>query len=82
MIESVNHPKHYQSAQGIEVIDVIRAFTTDMTGIEAFDTGNAIKYILRWRHKGGIDDLNKAKWYIDHLISLQKGGTNDSRNQL
>lgn len=64
----VNHPKHYQSANGIEVIDVIDAFTKDLNGVEAFNAGNVIKYICRWRHKNGLEDLNKAKWYLNHLI--------------
>ena len=34
----VSHPDHYQSEKGIELIDVIEAFTADLTGIEAIDT--------------------------------------------
>ena len=41
----VSHPSHYQSKSGLEVIDVIAAFTEGLEGIEAVDTGNAIKYI-------------------------------------
>ena len=66
----VEHPNHYQSGKGIEVIDVIEAFTEDLKGVEAFDTANAIKYICRWSKKGTeLQDLMKAKWYIDHLIN-------------
>lgn len=64
----VSHPPHYQSETGMEVIDVIEAFTFDLKGIEATDTGNIIKYICRWKNKNGIQDLKKAKWYLDHLI--------------
>lgn len=64
----VEHPSHYQSEDGIEVFDVIKAFTKDLSGIEAFDTGNVIKYICRWKKKNGIQDLKKAKQYIEHLI--------------
>lgn len=64
----VSHPSHYQSETGLEVIDVIEAFTSDLKGIEATDTGNIIKYICRWKHKNGLQDLEKAKWYLDHLI--------------
>ena len=66
---SVNHPDHYQSKTGIEVIDVIEAFTDGLNGVEAFDTGNAIKYICRWKNKNGVEDLEKARWYIEHLIN-------------
>lgn len=38
-----------------------------------FFEGNAIKYIVRWKDKGGVEDLKKAKHYIDKLIELQGG---------
>lgn len=47
----VSHPTHYQSSNGIEVIDVVEAFTEGLEGIEATDTGNIIKYICRWKKK-------------------------------
>lgn len=65
----VNHPPHYKSATGLETIDVIEAFTSDLKGIEATDTGNIIKYICRWKNKNGLQDLQKAKWYLEHLIN-------------
>lgn len=65
----VSHPDHYQSETGLEVIDVIEAFTFDLKGIEATDTGNIIKYICRWKKKNGLQDLKKARFYLDHLIN-------------
>ena len=67
-VNMVDHPSHYQGNNGIEVIDVIDDFTYDLEGVEAFDTGNIIKYICRWKSKNGIEDLKKAKWYLEHLI--------------
>lgn len=64
----VSHPPHYQSETGMEVIDVIEAFTSGLEGIEATDTGNIIKYACRWKNKGGIQDLEKILWYTQHLI--------------
>lgn len=64
----VSHPNHYQSETGLEVIDVIEAFTFDLKGIEATDTGNILKYICRWKNKNGLQDLEKAQWYLTHLI--------------
>ena len=64
----VSHPSHYQSETGLEVIDVIEAFTFDLKGIEATDTGNVLKYMCRWKNKNGLQDLDKAKWYLTHLI--------------
>ena len=64
----VSHPAHYQSETGLEVIDVIEAFTFDLKGIEATDTGNVLKYMCRWKNKNGVQDLEKARWYLEHLI--------------
>ena len=68
----VSHPSHYQSSTGLEVINVIEAFTSDLKGIEATDTGNVLKYMCRWKNKNGLQDLEKAKWYLDHLIDHVK----------
>lgn len=74
----VSHPDHYQSKNGLEVIDIIEAFTSDLKGIEATDTGNIIKYILRWPKKNGLQDLQKAMWYLTHLIEhLENKKEND-----
>lgn len=70
--EMVSHPGHYQSENGLEVIDVIEAFTKDLTGVEATDTGNIIKYACRWHKKNGIQDLEKILWYTSHLIKKLK----------
>ena len=65
--DMVNHPAHY-TAGGIECIDALAAATTGLDGIEAVCTANAIKYLWRWKYKNGKEDLEKAKWYINHLI--------------
>lgn len=62
----VSHPSHYIS-NGIEVIDVIKAFTDGLSGIDASDTANIIKYACRWKNKGGIQDVEKIIWYATHL---------------
>ena len=61
------NPEHYK-AGGLETIDVIRAYTADLQGMEAVCTANVIKYITRWAHKNGVEDLQKARWYLDCLI--------------
>lgn len=70
--QMVSHPSHYQSDKGLEVIDVIEAFTSDLKGIEATDTGNILKYACRWNKKNGIQDLEKILWYTTHLINHLK----------
>jgi hypothetical protein len=63
MTEYVNHPQHYQSENGIEVIDVIEAFELN------FHLGNAVKYILRAGKKDNqLQDLRKAMWYLSREI--------------
>lgn len=61
--DTINHPAHYQTRDGIEAIDVIEA----MVGIDGH-AANAIKYILRHKAKGKpAEDLGKARWYVDRL---------------
>lgn len=69
--DPVSHPNHYQSKSGLEVIDVIKAFTENMTGMEAYYTGNILKYMCRWKKKNGLEDLKKARQYLDWLIAAE-----------
>lgn len=64
----VSHPDHYQSGNGLEVIDVIEAFTSDLKGAEAVCVGNALKYICRYKKKNGAQDIKKAIWYLTRLL--------------
>lgn len=66
----VNHPSHYQSKNGLEAIDVMEAFTENLTGAEAVNTSNVLKYICRWKNKNGLEDLKKAQWYLNRLIGV------------
>ena len=70
MSNNVDHPSHYNNG-GIECIDAIESATEGLTGIEAFCTGNAIKYLWRWKHKNGVEDLDKAIWYINKLKEVK-----------
>ena len=63
--DMVNSPPHYNQA-GIECIDAIRAATDD--GYEYYLQGNIIKYLWRYRYKNGVQDLEKAQWYLQKLI--------------
>lgn len=69
MSDMVNHPPHYQGANGLEAIDVIEAF-----GL-GFCLGNTIKYLLRAGRKGDtVEDLKKARWYLDREIARRENG--------
>ena len=65
--DAVQHPSHYTQG-GIECIDAIRASMT-ADGFCDYCKGNIIKYIWRWRDKGGVEDLRKASVYIGWLIN-------------
>lgn len=78
--DMVNNPLHYKSDTGLEVIDVIKAFTSELKGVEATDTGNIIKYVCRWKKKNGVQDLEKAKWYLEHLIKQAREGEKENGN--
>lgn len=58
---------HYKD-MAIQPLDYIVA--NNMTFVE----GNVIKYVTRWRQKGGVEDLKKARHYLDLLIQIQESG--------
>lgn len=65
MIDNVNHPKHYIAhPSGIECIQI--------TEHMSFTLGNATKYIWRADLKNGLEDLEKAVWYLNREISKRK----------
>lgn len=76
MNDAVNHPSHY-CRDGIECIDVIKATTKGLNAFDAFCQGNAMKYLFRWQFKNGVEDLKKARWYIDKLIEIWEGKVNN-----
>lgn len=71
MSDNVNQPSHYTTGK-VECIDAIEAATTGLQGIEAVCTANVIKYTWRWKRKNGVEDLRKARWYLDRLIQQQE----------
>lgn len=69
--DPVNHPPHYTQGK-VESIDAIESALGE-EGFKGFLAGNAMKYIHRYRHKNGIEDLKKAKWYLNRLIDTIEG---------
>ena len=65
--DMVNHPQHYTQG-GIECIDALKAATVGKRGIEAVCVANIIKYCWRYEEKNGIEDVRKAKFYIERLL--------------
>lgn len=75
--DMVNHPPHYQSDNGIECIDAIRA-ALGRDGFVSYCTGNAIKYL--WRDKTDrVEDLRKAAWYLNRAIQEVSGDAQTDR---
>lgn len=66
--DKVNHPSHYQTAGGIEVIEYIASLLGD--NVKAYYLGNVIKYISRFDKKNGIEDLEKARFYLNKIIEM------------
>ena len=63
--DSVHRPSHYQGK--VECIDAIESAVEGLEGIEAVCTANVIKYVYRWKKKNGLEDLEKAMWYLIKL---------------
>ena len=68
-IDLVNSPPHYNQ-QKVECIDAIQSATDD--GYEFYIQGNILKYIWRYRYKNGVEDLQKAQWYLNKLIEVKE----------
>ena len=67
--DMVNNPPHYNKAN-IDCIEAIRAATNE--GYGYYLQGNILKYVWRYRYKGGVEDLEKAMFYLDRLIKEVK----------
>ena len=66
--ENIIRPNHYASDKGFEVFDVQEAFIHELKGMAASYWCNIVKYILRFQKKNGVEDLKKAKYYLEKLI--------------
>lgn len=67
--DNVNHPAHYTDG-GIECIEAIEAQLTPEE-YRGYLKGNVAKYVWREQHKGGIESLKKAQWYLTRLINIE-----------
>lgn len=73
--DPVNSPKHYTQGD-MEVITAIEGLGLD------YHQGNVLKYVSRYRYKNGIEDLRKAKWYIDRLIYIEEQRVNKQKRSM
>jgi len=65
------NPTHYKQGS-VECIDALAAACHDLQGLDAICTANAIKYLWRWKQKNGVEDLKKAQWYINRLLTYHQ----------
>lgn len=65
------NPGHYKNG-GIETFDYMKA-KLSKSQLEGYLRGNVLKYISRYDHKNGIEDLKKMQWYANELINLLEG---------
>ncbi len=72
MDDVIKKPSHYQGRYGMEAIDVVKNFAACPEQEEGFYWGNAIKYMLRWHKKNGVEDLKKARQNLDWLIEIRE----------
>jgi hypothetical protein len=68
--DNIKDPKHY-SRWKIEPVQFM--MENDIPYVE----GNIIKYIMRWRYKGGLEDLHKAQEYLNILIKNELENSSD-----
>lgn len=75
-MNNVNHPNHYTNGE-VEVIDYIR---DKLSAVEfvGYCIGNVLKYVSRWKFKGGVEDLEKAAVYLNWAIERAKDGKEDA----
>lgn len=66
--DTVNNPSHYNTG-GIETLDYIKAKVPDYTSVAM---SNIIKYVSRFPHKNGLEDLKKAQFYLNDLITFME----------
>lgn len=69
----VTKPKHYQG-DGVECFDALESMMSSTEdGFLSFCWGNAVKYLWRWKDKGGTDDLEKCGVYLEKMLTIAKG---------
>lgn len=66
MNDNINHPQHYEGHTSLECIDAME-ISFDNEAVAYFCLCNAFKYLWRHKHKNGLEDLEKAEWYLERF---------------
>lgn len=72
-VDNVNHPRHYEGSCSLECIEAMEVLL-GRNAVYDFCLCNAFKYMWRFKNKNGVEDLNKAHWYLNYVERL---GRND-----
>lgn len=70
MSDNINHPSHYE-IEGYECIDAME-ITQGREAVKSFCLCNTFKYLWRSQRKNGLEDLKKARWYLDRYITMKE----------
>lgn len=74
-VDNVNKPNHYNQGK-VECIDAIESAVINKNPMDAVCVANIIKYLWRYESKNGLEDVKKARWYMNRLVELIELKTN------
>nr|WMM95532.1 hypothetical protein MEP433_gp20 [Methylophilales phage MEP433]WOZ55701.1 hypothetical protein MEP434_gp19 [Methylophilales phage MEP434] len=78
MADNVNNPEHYTQGD-VECIDAIDSATTGLVGMVAVCVANVIKYVWRFARKNGLEDLDKADYYLQRVRRIVRAKKENER---
>ncbi|MFT8407931.1 DUF3310 domain-containing protein [Liquorilactobacillus satsumensis] len=73
-------PDYYHGADGKDLFDRFEAGMMSRDEVVGFYKGNIIKYVVRHEGKNGVEDLGKAKIYIERLAEFEKGEADEKKS--
>ena len=77
----VNHPSHYADTCSLECIQVMKLFFGEKAVIQ-FCLCNCFKYMWRYKHKNGQEDLKKARWYLNTAYDMKVYFSAEQANEI
>lgn len=70
-IDMVSHPPHYEGSTSLECIQCMEV-SMGKNAVSNFCLCNTFKYLWRYKHKNGKEDVAKARWYLDHVLKYME----------
>lgn len=78
--DNVNHPKHYKGSTSLECIECMEV-AMGINAVCFFCLCNAFKYMWRYKNKNGVEDISKARWYLDYVDKTIERATVENINE-